>query len=82
MLLTEWQMAAHPAAALGLGAAIGLERQWRARLAGLRTNALVAGGAALFVLLSQCGFLGAAPEAGRAAGCARSAARTARCPAG
>ncbi|MFI0200344.1 MULTISPECIES: MgtC/SapB family protein [Streptomyces] len=60
MLLTEGQMAAHLAAALGLGAVIGLERQWRARLAGLRTNALVAGGAALFVLLSQYGFLGAA----------------------
>ncbi|WSR14034.1 MgtC/SapB family protein [Streptomyces sp. NBC_00853] len=62
MLLTEWQLAAHLAAALGLGAVIGLERQWRARLAGLRTNALVAGGAALFVLLSQYGFLSAAPE--------------------
>src|ERR1700756_713381 len=34
----------------GCGALIGLERQWRARLAGLRTNALVAGGATLFVL--------------------------------
>jgi uncharacterized membrane protein YhiD involved in acid resistance len=32
-----------------LGAAIGLERQWRQRLAGLRTNALVALGAAIFV---------------------------------
>ncbi|MFJ2746459.1 MgtC/SapB family protein [Streptomyces sp. NPDC087297] len=64
MLLTEGQMAAHLAAALGLGAVIGLERQWRARLAGLRTNALVAGGAALFVLLSQYGFLGAASEVG------------------
>ena len=32
------------------GALIGLERQWRARMAGLRTNALVAGGATLFVL--------------------------------
>jgi putative Mg2+ transporter-C (MgtC) family protein len=35
---------------LGCGAAIGLERQWRARMAGLRTNALVATGATLFVL--------------------------------
>ena len=35
---------------VGCGALIGLERQWRARLAGLRTNALVAGGATLFVL--------------------------------
>jgi putative Mg2+ transporter-C (MgtC) family protein len=32
-----------------LGAAIGLERQWRQRLAGLRTNTLVALGAAIFV---------------------------------
>ena len=38
--------------ALLLGAGIGLERQWRQRLAGLRTNALVAVGAALFVSLS------------------------------
>jgi CO/xanthine dehydrogenase Mo-binding subunit len=35
-----------------LGAAIGLERQWRQRTAGLRTNALVALGAALFELLA------------------------------
>lgn len=38
--------------ALFLGSAIGLERQWRQRVAGLRTNALVATGAALFVSLS------------------------------
>jgi putative Mg2+ transporter-C (MgtC) family protein len=35
-----------------LGAILGLERQWRQRLAGLRTNTLVATGAALFVMLS------------------------------
>ncbi|WP_327354561.1 MgtC/SapB family protein [Streptomyces sp. NBC_01304] len=34
------------------GAMIGMERQWRQRMAGLRTNTLVAAGAALFVLLS------------------------------
>ncbi|MFE2878336.1 MgtC/SapB family protein [Streptomyces roseus] len=62
MLLDEWEMAGHLAAALGFGAAIGLERQWRARMAGLRTNALVAGGAALFVLLSQYGFIGAVSQ--------------------
>ncbi|MER6052788.1 MgtC/SapB family protein [Streptomyces sp. NPDC001793] len=44
------------AAGLGFGAAIGLERQWRARMAGLRTNALVAAGPALFVPLSNYGF--------------------------
>ena len=32
-----------------LGASIGLERQWRQRLAGLRTNTLVALGAAIFI---------------------------------
>jgi|SRR6185437_1313772 putative Mg2+ transporter-C (MgtC) family protein len=37
---------------MGCGALIGLERQWRARMAGLRTNALVATGATLFVLYS------------------------------
>ncbi|HUN58806.1 MAG TPA: MgtC/SapB family protein [Candidatus Binataceae bacterium] len=36
-----------------LGAAIGGERQWRQRMAGLRTNALVATGAALFVMLGS-----------------------------
>jgi putative Mg2+ transporter-C (MgtC) family protein len=35
-----------------LGAAIGVERQWRHRMAGLRTNALVAIGSAGFVVLS------------------------------
>ncbi|HZZ50868.1 MAG TPA: MgtC/SapB family protein [Pseudonocardia sp.] len=43
---------------IGLGAAIGFERQYRARMAGLRTNALVAGGATLYVLLSVHGFGG------------------------
>ncbi len=38
------------AVGVGCGALIGLERQWRARGAGLRTNALVAAGATLFVL--------------------------------
>src|SRR5271157_1972252 len=36
-----------------LGGAIGLERQWRQRLAGLRTNALVALGAATFVIFES-----------------------------
>jgi putative Mg2+ transporter-C (MgtC) family protein len=38
--------------ALALGALIGAERQLRQRLAGLRTNALVAAGSALFVLVA------------------------------
>src|SRR3974390_2945260 len=36
--------------ALLFGAAIGFERQWRQRLAGLRTNTLVSLGAAMFVV--------------------------------
>jgi putative Mg2+ transporter-C (MgtC) family protein len=38
--------------ALLLGAFIGAERQWRQRMAGLRTNALLAAGAAMFVMLT------------------------------
>jgi putative Mg2+ transporter-C (MgtC) family protein len=37
-----------------MGAIVGLERQWRQRMAGTRTNALVAAGAAAFVM---CGLL-------------------------
>jgi putative Mg2+ transporter-C (MgtC) family protein len=44
--------AARAAVALALGAAVGMERQWRQRTAGLRTNALVALGAALFELFA------------------------------
>jgi putative Mg2+ transporter-C (MgtC) family protein len=40
--------------AIGMGALVGLERQWRQRMAGTRTNALVAGGAAAFIM---CGLL-------------------------
>ncbi len=39
------------AVAMALGCAIGLERQWRQRVTGLRTNTLVAIGACLFVEL-------------------------------
>lgn len=38
--------------ALALGSLIGFERQWRQRMAGLRTNALVAIGAAGFVVFA------------------------------
>src|SRR5580692_4207704 len=39
--------------ALLFGAIIGFERQWRQRMAGLRTNALVSVGAAGFVVFSM-----------------------------
>jgi putative Mg2+ transporter-C (MgtC) family protein len=38
-------------AALLLGGLIGLERQWRQRMTGLRTNGLVAVGSAMFVMM-------------------------------
>ncbi|MEV6776263.1 MgtC/SapB family protein [Streptomyces syringium] len=64
VIVNEWHMAANIAAGLGFGAVIGLERQWRSRMAGLRTNALVSAGSALFVLLSQYGFADATSTAG------------------
>ena len=41
-----------------LGALIGIEREYRSKVAGLRTHLLVAIGSALFMLLSQYGFGG------------------------
>src|SRR6201985_2070351 len=47
------QAAINLAVAFCLSAIIGFERQWRNRLAGLRTNTLVALGAATFVVFAQ-----------------------------
>lgn len=44
--------------ALGCGVLIGFERQWRSRTAGLRTNALVSLGSALFVVMGAFSFNG------------------------
>jgi putative Mg2+ transporter-C (MgtC) family protein len=41
-------------AALLMGAVVGLERQWHQRIAGTRTNALVAAGSSAFVM---CAFM-------------------------
>ncbi len=46
------QAAVHLGTAFALGAMIGFERQWRQRLAGLRTNTLVALGAAIFMVFA------------------------------
>jgi uncharacterized membrane protein YhiD involved in acid resistance len=53
MALPIWEGGLNLLAAAGLGAAIGFERQWRQRLAGLRTNTLVALGAATFILFGR-----------------------------
>ena len=50
MSVTTIQFAMRLFTALLLGAAVGLERQWRQRMAGTRTNALVAAGASAFVM--------------------------------
>jgi putative Mg2+ transporter-C (MgtC) family protein len=50
MTISIVQAALDLGTAVGLGAVIGFERQWRNRLAGLRTNTLVALGAASFVV--------------------------------
>jgi len=50
MKATTLQFAIRLAVALLLGALVGLERQWRQRMAGTRTNALVAAGASAFVM--------------------------------
>lgn len=51
-LASSLQIAARLLIALLLGALVGVERQWRQRTAGLRTNALVSLGAASFTLFS------------------------------
>jgi putative Mg2+ transporter-C (MgtC) family protein len=53
MTLSIEQAAIDLAVAGGLSSLIGFERQWRNRLAGLRTNTLVALGAASFVIFEQ-----------------------------
>lgn len=44
-----------------LGITIGMERQWRSRLAGLQTMALVSMGSALFLILGAYAFEGSDP---------------------
>jgi putative Mg2+ transporter-C (MgtC) family protein len=51
--MDSWAFTLNMVVALALGILIGLERQWRQHPAGLRTNALVALGAALFVSMSR-----------------------------
>jgi putative Mg2+ transporter-C (MgtC) family protein len=51
-----WNQIGDLGIALGLSAAIGLERESRQKSAGLRTHTLVGVGAALFMLISKYGF--------------------------
>jgi putative Mg2+ transporter-C (MgtC) family protein len=47
-----------------VGAAVGLEREVNGQLAGMRTNALVAAGSALFTMIGMVGVLGIEPGPG------------------
>jgi putative Mg2+ transporter-C (MgtC) family protein len=51
-----WRQLGELGLALVLSALIGFERGFRQKSAGLRTHALVGLGAALFMLVSKCGF--------------------------
>jgi putative Mg2+ transporter-C (MgtC) family protein len=52
----NWHEAGQIALAALLGGIIGIEREWRGRPAGFRTNILIAIGACLFTILSIRGF--------------------------
>ncbi len=65
-MLNNYEFTARLGLALLLGAAIGIERQWRQKSAGLRTNTLVSMGSAAFILLSV-NFVGVNGDPGRIA---------------
>ncbi len=54
--LATWDATIRLAAAAGLGAAVGFERELRDREAGIRTHLLVSLGSALFTIVSAYGF--------------------------
>jgi putative Mg2+ transporter-C (MgtC) family protein len=60
--VTTSQFALDLLGAGGLGAVVGLERQWHQRIAGTRTNSLVAAGASAFVMAGSL-VVGADPSA-------------------
>ena len=53
---SEWDLLGRLGLALVLSTAIGLEREWRQKSAGLRTYTLVGLGSALFLLVGEYGF--------------------------
>ena len=50
--LSDWELTQRLLLAAVFGAALGVEREWRNKDAGLRTNILIAIGSALFTLMS------------------------------
>lgn len=66
-LAMTYDIALRVLVAVGCGTLIGFERQWRARTAGVRTNALVSLGAALFVVMGAYSFHGPGADPTRVA---------------
>lgn len=58
----ELEMIVRLVVAMTLGAVVGFERWHAGKPAGLRTNILISGGAALFTIISVFGFPGADPS--------------------
>jgi len=50
--MSDWELTQRLCLAALLGAALGLEREWHQKYAGLRTNILIAIGSALFTVMS------------------------------
>ena len=67
-MATELEMVLRLLLATALGAAIGFQREWAGKPAGLRTHILICTGAALFTIASLYGFGGGANSARVAAG--------------
>ena len=66
--MIDWiEIAVRIGAGVGFGTLIGFERQWRARTAGVRTNALVSLGATLFVIMGAYSFDGPGADPTRVA---------------
>lgn len=66
--MIDWiDIAIRIAAGVGFGTLIGFERQWRARTAGVRTNALVSLGSTLFVIMGAYSFDGPGADPTRVA---------------
>jgi putative Mg2+ transporter-C (MgtC) family protein len=65
--LIAWGVLGRIMFAVIFGAVIGIERQWRFKATGTRTNALVSAGAALFVVLGTDGFAGGVTDPTRVA---------------
>jgi len=66
--MTPWlEMVLRFLLAVGLAAAIGFQREWAGKAAGIRTHILVGSGSALFALVSIYGFSGSTVDVSRVA---------------